>query len=174
MSWLPLPTAAEGATPLDRVFGLRPDLYASYREFVALFWERRLLDPVLLELCRLLVARLHGCRSELALRHRPALEAGLTEAKVEALGGGDESAFDAAERACLRFAEMFVRDPHAIREEDAAAVTAQLGEPGLVALAEALAIFDGFCRFRLILGVEPGGDAARPVDAPAPGDASAH
>jgi hypothetical protein len=52
-------------------------------------------------------------------------------------------------------------------------VTAQLGEPGLVALAEALAVFDGFCRFRLILGVEPEVEALRVVDAPAPGQASA-
>jgi alkylhydroperoxidase family enzyme len=146
MSWLPLPRAADGATPLDRVFGLRPELYERYRDFVALFWEQRVLDPVILELCRLRVAQLNGCRSELALRHRPALDAGLGEAKVAALAGGDESA---------------------------AAVTAQLGEPGLVALAEALAVFDGFCRFRLILGVEPEVEALRVVDAPAPGQASA-
>jgi alkylhydroperoxidase family enzyme len=173
MSWLPLPRAADGATPLDRGFGLRPELYQRYRDFVALFWEPRVLDPVILELCRLRVAQLHGCRSELGLRHRAALDAGLGEAKVAALAGGDESGFEAAERACLRFTEMFVRDPHAIRDEDAAAVTAQLGEPGLVALAEALAVFDGFCRFRLILGVEPEAEALRVVDAPAPGDASA-
>lgn len=172
MRWLP--ASAEGTTPLDRVFGLRPELYARYREFLALFWERRLLDPVILELCRLQVARLHGCRSELLLRHRPALEAGLTEAKVAALEGGDPGCLDAAERACLRLAEMFVRDPHAIRDDDAAAVTAHLGEPGLVALTEALAIFDGFCRFRLILGVEPEASRVLAVDAPASGDASAH
>jgi alkylhydroperoxidase family enzyme len=171
MTWLP--AQAQGETPLDRVFGLRPNLYAAYRDFAALFWERRVLPPRVLELCRLLVARLHGCESELRLRHRPALEAGLREAQVAALGSGDESEFDAAERACLRFAEMFVRDPHAICDEDAAAVAAQVGEPGLVALAEALAVFDGFCRFRILLGVEPETGPLRVVDAPKPGRASA-
>ena len=118
MTWLP--EQAQGETPLDRVFGLRPNLYAAWRDFAALFWERRVLPPRVLELCRLLVARLHGCESELRLRYRPALDAGLREAQVAALGSGDESEFDAAERACLRFAEMFVRDPHAISDADAA------------------------------------------------------
>jgi hypothetical protein len=42
-----------------------------------------------------------------------------------------------------------------------------LGRPGLVALCEALALFDGFCRFRTILGVEPP-DAVEVVAGPAP------
>jgi len=171
VTWLP--AQAQGETPLDRVFGLRPNLYTAYRDFAALFWERRVLPPRILELCRLLVARLHGCQSELRLRYRPALDAGLREAQVAALGSGDEAEFEPAERACLRFAEMFVRDPHAIGDGDAAAVAAQLGEPGLVALAEALAVFDGFCRFRILLGVEPEAGPVRVVDAPKPGQASA-
>ena len=170
MSWLPQQT--EGTTGLDRSFGLRPNLYAAYREFMALFWERRVVDPVVLELCRLQVARIHGCRSELAIRHRPAVEAGLDEAQVEALGVSEEP-FDAVQRACLRFAEMFARDPHAITDADAAAVLEHLGEPGLVALVEALALFDGFCRFRLVLGIEPESEGVRVVDAPKPGAASA-
>ncbi len=170
MSWLP--TQSEGATPLDRTFGLRPNLYDAYRDFMAAFWERRAVDPVILELCRLQVARIHGCRSELAIRHRPAVEGGLTEEQVAALGTS-EVPFDAAQRACLRFAEMFVRDPHAIRDEDAAAVVDDLGEAGLVALTEALALFDGFCRFRLMLDVEPASEGVTLVDAPKTGAASA-
>jgi alkylhydroperoxidase family enzyme len=172
MSWLP--AQAAGATPLDRVFGLRPNLYESYRGFVALFWERRLVDPLLLELCRLLVARLHGCRSELVIRYRPAVEAGLDEEKVQALARWAEAPFGPVERICLGFAERFVRDPHSISDTDAAAVVAQLGEPGFVALVEALAIFDGFCRFRLMLGAEPASEEVVVLDAPRPGDASAH
>jgi hypothetical protein len=69
---------------------------------------------------------------------------------------------------------MFVRDPHAITDADAAAVVEHLGEAGLVALAEALALFDGFCRFRLLLGVEPESDGVTIVDPPKTGAASAH
>jgi AhpD family alkylhydroperoxidase len=171
MSWLP--REAGGETPLDRSFGLRPNLYAAYRDFVALFWERKLLDPVLLELCRLRVAQLLGCEPELAVRYAPAREAGLGEEKIAELERWWRSPrFDAAERACLRFAEGFVQDPHAITDEDAAAVRDAVGEPGLVALSEALAIFDGFSRFRTLLGVEPPPGGPRLVRAPAPGEPS--
>jgi alkylhydroperoxidase family enzyme len=171
MSWLPKQSA--GATPLDRTFGLRPNLYDAWRDFMAAFWERRAVDPVILELCRLQVARIHGCAAELAIRHRPAIDAGLSEAQVAALGRS-EAPFEPAQRACLRFAEMFVRDPHAITDADAAAVVEHLGEAGLVALAEALALFDGFCRFRLLLGVAPESDGVTIVDPPKTGAASAH
>lgn len=144
----------KGATPLDRVFGLRPNLHEDYRRFVALFWEKALVDPVILELCRLRVAMLLDCEAELAVRSRPALAAGLDEAKIAELArAGSCERFTPAERACIAFAELFVADPQAITDADAAAVTDQLGDAGLVALVEALAIFDGFTRFRLLLDV---------------------
>jgi alkylhydroperoxidase family enzyme len=155
MGWLP--AACEDAqTSLDAVFGLRPNLYEDFRRFYGLFWERRLVEPVPLELCRLRVAQLLGCASELAVRYQPALDAGLTEEKVARLASWrDDPTFDAAERACLSFAEKFVADPHAIDDADAAAVVEQLGDAGTVALTEALALFDGFARFRAVLGIEP-------------------
>ena len=167
VSWLP--SRAAGDTPLDTVFGLCPDLYARFREFNAVFWERRLVDPVILELCRLRVATLLHCRSELCVRYRPARDAGLSEEKVAVLEGWrDDARFSDAERACLGFAEKFVTDPHAVTDEEAGAVVAQLGDAGTVALTEALALFDGFCRLRRVLGVEPADDAVRVVPAPAP------
>lgn len=151
MSWLGTPPR------LDAVFGLRPELFDAWRAFRDAFWERRLVDPVILELCRLRVAALHGCRAELAARTPAARAAGLDEAKIAALGDwATDARFGASERACLRFAEQFVLDAHGVTDGDAAAVTAALGDAGTVALAEALALFDGFCRFRLVLGVEEG------------------
>ena len=154
MTWLP--DSVEGATPLDRVFGQRANLYEDFRRWSALFWESRLLDPALLELCRLRVAQLHGCESELRLRYQPALDAGLDERKIAALpSSGSSPEFSEPERACVAFTELFIVDPHAIRDEDAARVSEHLGPEGLVALVQALALFDGFARFRLMLGVEP-------------------
>ena len=162
-----------GETPFDRVFGLRANLYEDYRRFVALFWERRLLDPVLLELCRLRVAQLHGCESELRLRTREARDAGLTEGKIASLPRASQSPeYDEAERAAVAFAELFVVDPHAITDDDAARVTSHLGPEGMVALVEALALFDGFARFRLMLGVEPPNESPLVVPAPSQGAAS--
>jgi AhpD family alkylhydroperoxidase len=160
MSWLP--TSSDGATPLDRIFGLRANLYDDFRRFYALFWEKQLLDPMLLELCRLRVAALHGCGSELAVRYRDARDAGLDEEKIAALPqSASAPGFSEAERAAIAFAELFAVDPHAITDADAARVSEALGEPGMVALVEALALFDGFCRFRTLLEVEA--ESAGPV-----------
>jgi alkylhydroperoxidase family enzyme len=146
----------DGGTPLEGAFSLRPNLFEDFRRFYALFWEQRALDPVILELCRLRVAQIHGCEAELRVRYQPALDAGLTEAKIAALPQASHSPlYSDAERACVAFAELFAIDPHAIADDDAARVVAALGDAGAVALVEALALFDGFARFRLMLGVEP-------------------
>jgi alkylhydroperoxidase family enzyme len=171
-SWLPA-RAARASTPLDAIFGLRPNLYAAFRDMSAVFWEQRLVDPVILELCRLRVAALHGCRSELRLRYAPARDVGLAEDKIQALEHYEsDPRFSPAERACLRLAERFTLDANDVRDEDAAAVVAALGEQGAVGLLLALALFDGFSRFRVILGVEPESSAVRVVPAPASGAAS--
>ena len=166
MTWLP--EVADGDTPLDRVFGLCGDLYEPFRAFYAVFWTERLLDPVLLELCRLRVAQLLRCESEQRLRYAPARDAGLTEEQVARLPRWPgEPSFTDAQRAALTFAEQFVLDPHRIDDECRDAVIDHVGGPGLVALCEALALFDGFCRFRTILGVESP-SAVHVVPGPAP------
>jgi alkylhydroperoxidase family enzyme len=165
MTWLP--TLAEGATPLDRVFGQRANLYQDFRRWSASFWQESGLDPVLLELCRLRVAQLHDCEPELRIRYEPAVVAGLDEAKIAQLArSGSSPVFSELERACIALAELFVADPHAISDEDAAAVSETLGPAGTVALVQALALFDGFARFRLVLGVEPASEEIRVVPAP--------
>lgn len=169
VSWiLDAAARAQGAaTPLEGAFSLRRNLFEDFRSFYALFWQRPPLDPVILELCRLRVAQIHGCEPELRIRYQPALDAGLTEAKIAALPEASHSPlYSEAERACVAFAELFAIDPHAIADGDAARVVAALGEPGTVALVEALALFDGFARFRLMLGVEPPAEARRVVPAP--------
>jgi alkylhydroperoxidase family enzyme len=159
-----------GVTPFERVFALRPNLFEDFRRFYALLWEQKLVDPVILELCRLRIAQIHGCEAELRLRYQPALDAGLGEEKIAALQDASHSpAYSEAERACVAFAELFAIDPQAIDDEDAARVVAALGDAGTVALVEALALFDGFMRFRLVLGVEPP-EASRVV-VPAPSSA---
>jgi alkylhydroperoxidase family enzyme len=154
-----LPETADAETEFDAVFGLRPDLAEAYRDFEDVFWSQRLLDPVVLELCRLRCAQLLRCQEALATRTPMAVEAGLDEQLVAALPEWPHRAeFSDLQRACLAFAEQFVLDPHGVSEEQRAAARAHVGDAGLVALAEALAIFDGFARFRTILGIERGGE----------------
>jgi AhpD family alkylhydroperoxidase len=156
VTWLP--ARAEGATPFERVLGLRPDLLADYRAFDALLWSGRTVDPALLDLCRLRIAGLHGCEEELL--------------RVRVMGPGDRrrahlgrwreevEAFSARERAALALAEKFALEPHGVSDDDVAALTSRLSPAEFVALAEGLAMSDGFARFQVVLGV--GRDGARP------------
>jgi AhpD family alkylhydroperoxidase len=158
-----------GESEFARVFGLRANLYAHYRDFSARLWDPVVLDPVVTELCRLRVARLVGCETELAVRSRPAVDRGLTEETVAELAAWTTSSrFDETARACLGFTEQFVLDPERISSADRAAVRAGVGFAQLVGLTQAVAAFDGFDRFRLILGTGPesGADAARVPDGP--------
>ena len=149
MSWLPLPATAARRDPFERVFALRPNLFEAWRDFSALFWTRRLVDPVVLELCRLRVAQLLGSPLPAERAHAGgAAPRGCSESRIAALASWWTSDdFDATERACLRFAEQFVLDAKGITDADAAAVVGALGDAGTVAFVEALAIFDGFSRF---------------------------
>ncbi len=154
MSWLP--ASAHGANDFERTFGLRPNLFAAWREFAALFWEKRVVEPALLELVRLRIAQMHGRDPRALRRMSEARDAGFDESRVALLDAWWRSErFDARERACLRLAEQFVLDPRGIDDADAAAVRAELGDAGLVGFLEALALYDGFTRFQVLLRIEP-------------------
>ncbi len=153
-SWIP--ERAVGDTEFARVFGLRANLFAHFGDFYARLWDPMVMDPVVVELCRLRVARLVGCAAELAVRSGPAVDGGLTEDDVAALASWPTSTrFDDTTRACLGFTEQFVIDPSGIGPGDRAAVRAAVGYSRLVGLTQAVAAFDGFARFRAILEIAP-------------------
>jgi alkylhydroperoxidase family enzyme len=119
------------------------------------------MDPVIVELCRLRVAQLVGCDAELGVRSRPAVDEGLSEETVAALRSWPTAAlFDDTTRACLGFAEQFVIDPSGIGADDRTRLRAAVGFPRLVGLAQAVAAFDGFARFRVVLGIGPDADGS--------------
>lgn len=165
MSWLP--GLAAGDSLFARVFGLRPALFAAWVDFASFFWTQALAPPVLLECSRLRLVSLLGARSAQRARMSEAREAGLDEAKIAALADWRSSPhFGPAERAALDFTEQFVADAAGISDGQAARLRAELGDAGLVAFVQALAVFDGFGRFAEMFGiVPPDADAA---DAPAP------
>ena len=170
MTWLP--ETASGATSFARVFGLRPDLRDPYQHFAGLFWVRRLVDPVVLELVRLRIATLLACDRELRHRTDVARDAGLTEAAITALPDWPNSAaFGEEQRHALAFAELFVMDPTAISDAERARLRTTLSEPGFIAFVEALALFDGFMRFQVILDIAPDDNEVTVVSAPDPGAA---
>jgi len=160
VTWLP--EQASGASDFERTFGLRENLFAAWRELASLLWEKRLAPPVILQLAQLRVRQMHGLALG-AHRMSEAVDEGWDESRVAELGAWWESPrFDATERACLRLAEQFVLDAKGIADDDVAPVRAALGDAGVVALVEALALFDGFTRFQKMLGIAEASGASPP------------
>jgi alkylhydroperoxidase family enzyme len=165
MTWLP--ESAAGPTPLDRCFGLRPAAYDRFRELYGGLWDPTVLDPRVLELCRLRIATVLGCAAERAIRFDDATDAGLTEADVAELPRWPSSpAFTEAERAAIEYAEQYVMDPHGLTDDHFGALHRHFDEPALATLSLAVAMFDALTRFRLALGVDPVGPEPTPVPGP--------
>jgi alkylhydroperoxidase family enzyme len=140
MTWLP--RQADGETPFERVFGLRPQLLQGFRDFHSVLRDPPKLDPALLDLCRLHVMGLHGCGGE---------SPGDEETIAALSDWREDERFSPVERACLAFAEKFALAVQSIGDEDTAELRRHLSPADIVALCQALALFDGFARFRLIL-----------------------
>lgn len=158
MTWL---DADDSSAPFDAALGLRPELRDLYAAFYGKLWDDELLPADLLELCRLRVAQLHDCESELAVRHAGA---GVSDERVAALADWPESElFSESERAALALAEKMPWQHHDLTDEEYADLRGHFGEAGVVALTIGIALFDANCRLRLAFGAEP-----VPVEAAAP------
>jgi len=126
------------------------------QEFDA-FWAALQKQPyipaALLELCRLRLAQMHRATEEVKLRYPGPQKSGLTESKIATLLSGQwehNPAFTPEEVAVLIFAEMYGMDPASITDEQADEVKKHFGEPGLVALIQALGIIDARIRLSLV------------------------
>jgi alkylhydroperoxidase family enzyme len=169
-SWLP--DTVPGASAVERVLGLRPDLHAEVATWYGHVWDPPVCDPVVLELVRLRLAQLQGCREQQAVRYALPRERGLSEDQASAVARwATDPAFSEAQRAALAFAELFVIDVHAVTDDDVETLRRHLSDVEIVGLCNALAVWDGFMRVRVLLGAdEPPPDASfeAPVLVPTP------
>ena len=134
-----------GATELDQVWGLRADYYHVFIEDYLRSLRR--LDPVLVELCRIRIAQLVESGVDAALRYRPAVEAGLTEAKLAELTDYPTSPlFSERERAVLEFTEQFVIQSSSISDDDCARLQEHISPAEFIYLTKALSVMDQFAR----------------------------
>lgn len=126
-----------------------PEIGDLFQALYASFWQLPQLPATTLELCRLRIAQLH--RSELDWQIR---QVTVPQAQREELTRWPASPhFSAAERACLALTEVHAMDAGAITDAQADAVKAHYGEVGLVALLQALGVFDGMIRLGLLWGL---------------------
>ncbi|PLW81572.1 hypothetical protein CWI75_15190 [Kineobactrum sediminis] len=140
MSWI-----IDGADRETHTAAL-PVIGDHFEQLYASFWELPQLPAQTLELCRLRLAQLHRSHADFELQKYP-----LASAKRDSLKDWHRGElFTAAERACLEFTEIYAMDCRNITDEQATAVKQHHGEVGLVALLQALGVFDGVIRLGLI------------------------
>jgi AhpD family alkylhydroperoxidase len=147
-TWLPV---EEGTDPFALLAAGGPEL----RTLVdAIF--RSGIDPITLELCRLRIATLIGCRSQLDVHAPAAVAAGLDDATIADLAAWPTSPrYTDAQRQAIRFAEQFVLDPRGFTDHDSAGLEAQFTPAQLAALTVAVATFDALARVAAMLAAEP-------------------
>jgi alkylhydroperoxidase family enzyme len=159
-----LPETAPGATTAERVLGLRPELLDEVGTWYGRVWDPPVCDPVLLELVRLRLAQLHGCVEQQSVRYELPRSLGLTADRSAAVSRwATDPAFSDAERAALGFAELFVIDAHAVSDADVDALRAHLTDAEIVGLCNALAVWDGSMRVKVLLGADEPPEGASPA-----------
>jgi alkylhydroperoxidase family enzyme len=147
-------------------FSAHPALFQKLRDYAARVWAEGA-DPVVLEICRVRIAQLLSCESELHLRYQPAIDAGLTEEKFLAVSQYSSSPlFNDHERACLELAELFIMDAHAISDEDFAKALAGCSPREMMTIMTAIALFESLDRIRLAMGLGSPSQARLVVPSP--------
>jgi hypothetical protein len=140
-------TATEGDV-LATVLVREPDVGPLYEALDHAAWS--IVDPVVLELCRLRIATLLGCEFEQHRRTEAAISSGLEEATIAELSAWPTSPrFGPRDRACLAFCEQFVIDVAGISDDLAAAVADQLGPHAFRNFVAALLVVEQRQRLRL-------------------------
>lgn len=139
----------------EQIMQRLPTIGEHFQRLYGSFYQLSQLPPETVELCRLRLAQLHRSAADFALEEYP-----LTAGKREQLQDWHSaSAFSTGERACLAFTEVHAMDCSAITDAQADAVKQHYGEVGLVALLQALGVFDGFIRLGLMWQAAPAGSS---------------
>ncbi|HUI49886.1 MAG TPA: hypothetical protein VL119_14430 [Acidimicrobiia bacterium] len=128
MTWLR--SEAPGDLALDRVFGLRPNAYARFRELLDGL-DGGGVDGETLAACR--------ARIDALLRFDPDPTASLD--------------LSAASRAAVGYAEQYALDPHVLRDQDFVALHEHFDDAQLATLTLAVAMYDALARFSVALEV---------------------
>ncbi|MEQ9463184.1 MAG: hypothetical protein RJQ10_05955 [Haliea sp.] len=137
----------------EQTMGRLPGIGVQFQRLYASFYRLPQLPPEIVEMCRLRLAQLHRSEADFALEEYP-----LASDRREQLQHWHRAAsFSAGERACLELAEVYAMDCGAVTDAQADAVKEHFGEAGLVALLQALGVFDGFIRLGLIWRAAPVG-----------------
>ena len=152
------PELAEGRSLLEEVAGLRPAYADALRAVEAAVWGQDVVEPELLELCRLRIAQMLDAdpsetRPPIAVALDGARDPALDPALVAQLRQWPTSdGFTERQRVALGFAEQLVVDAQGVSDEHAAQVIACIGDGGFLVLTYACGFFETTQRATIVLG----------------------
>ena len=140
MTWITPAANREGT------LGHHAHLAEHFSAFYQQFWQLPQIPAITLELCRLRLAQLHSSDTEWQR-----IEVSVSPEQRNSLQQWPTAGcFNSAEQACLAFTEVYAMDVQSISDELADAVKLHYQDAGLVALIEALGVFDGMTRMSLM------------------------
>lgn len=146
-----------GLTEFDQIWGVRQEYFSCFIADHDSSIAR--VDPVLIELCRLRMARILGCEFALSYRYEPAIAAGLDEAKIALIHRyPDSPLFSPRERACIGFAEQFAMQSSSITDDDVACVLTHIDPESFIYFVKALSVTDQLLRGTTAFGIAASAD----------------
>ena len=105
-------------------------------------------SPRLLELCRVRIATMLGCKAEAVAR---TAGSGVADGMLEAIAAWPtDSRFTEVDRVCLAFTEHYVMDVASLDDATVAAVSVRLGDEGTKNFVHALLVVEQRIRLRLV------------------------
>jgi AhpD family alkylhydroperoxidase len=133
-----------------------PDAAAAFWRLYGILWSHGKVDQPTKEVARLRNARTTGCNYCKAVRFSGALEAGLTEDRIDQIDDGYEaSTLSPREKAVIGYVDTMLRDPHGMTAEQRAALDRELDAVELVELSLGIGLFHGFSKIAVALGPPP-------------------
>jgi alkylhydroperoxidase family enzyme len=107
------------------------------------------------QLARLRLSLLHGCRTCNRQNVPGALAAGFTQEQIDALIDGEDTPFDAADRAVIRYAEQvaLTNNQGSMTPALFSALRAHFSEAEILELGVAMAVISGMAKLSFVLDV---------------------
>ncbi len=139
------------------VLAHQPELLDAFQRLYGTLWSHGVLDHGTKEIARLRNARVTGCNYCRNVRFAQARDEGLTEALVAMIDEGfEKSALSDRYKLVIRYADAFLRDPRDLGADLQAAMRQHFNAAEIVELTAGLALFMGFSKIAVVLGLEPG------------------
>lgn len=151
--------ATRGRVPgMYRLLAHQPAVLAAHRAYFSAALDTGLLPRALKEMVAYRVARRRGSAYSSASHRRYALDHGVTEAEIDAIGRGEFGALDAAARAALDFADAMVDKGGAVPDAVFDALRPHFSTAEIVEIVALVGIMELASSFAAAFGLEPDTD----------------